>query len=437
MEKLADHSETVQGRSESDVETRYYKAMAAVGTDYHRLLDRLAQIVADSMYDFCLVHLARAGGEGFETAAFHHSDTPGMNLLADRIDAGECLEQTGLLERVVREGQSFFRPEWSAADSEAAVEGTLLAEDADLQVHSLMIVPLRTTPGHTLGTMTVARHATSTPFDENDLALAESMAAHAAMKAETIKLNQDLRRANQKLEEAVDLRDTFISIASHELRTPLGAMQLLVELLRRRADAAPDGMVPADACTEKLTAIERQVGRMSSLVDRLLDVSRISEGRYGLEFEEVDFGEVVREAAGRIREGENGAVGDRLNLRVPDSVLGEWDRARIDQIVTNLVSNAVKYAGESPIDVSLAERDEWVELKVADSGDGIPAAEQERIFKRFEQCHNESRRDGLGLGLWIVREMVEAMDGSIDVESEEGRGATFSVRLPKKPSRAG
>ena len=436
MDELADHSETVQERSESDVETRYYKAMAAVGADYHRLLDRLAQIVADVMYDFCLVHLARAGGEGFEIAAFHHCDAPGMRLLADRIDAGECIEETELLERVVREGSSLFWPEWSPADGGEAVEGTLLGDDPDFQVRSLMIVPLRTTQGHTLGTMTVGRHATSTPFDENDLALVESMAAHAAIKAETIKLNQDLRRANRKLEEAVELRDTFISIASHELRTPLGAMQLLVELLRRRADGAADGVVPAEVCTEKLTAIERQVGRMSSLVDRLLDVSRISEGRYGLQFEEVDFAAVVREAAGRIREGENGAVGDRLSLHLPDSVVGLWDRARIDQIVTNLISNAVKYAGDSPIEVSLEERDDWVELRVADAGDGIAASEQERIFKRFEQCDNENRRDGLGLGLWIVREMVEAMDGRIEVDSQEGRGATFSVRLPKEPSRA-
>lgn len=428
MAGLEDHSEAILGRSEADAESQYYKAMAAAGTDFRGLLERLAETVAEVMYDFCVVHVTSENGSRFEVAASHHSDPRGDAILKQLIEKGGLEVARPLIEQVVQSGQSLFRPEWSADDDLPEI-GQSLHEQETLGVHSLMIVPLKTTNGDVLGTMSVARDATSTPFAETDLALAESMGAHAAIMAETVKLTEDLSMANDQLEAAVRLRDKFISVASHELRTPLGAMRLITELLRRHLSPPAGEETNDGVVTDKIDAIERQVDRMATLVDRLLDVSRIADGRFYLEFEEVDLAATVEDVLGRIEE-ESSVPDVSIDLEVSDRVTGCWDRERIDQIVTNLVSNAIKYGG-GKVTVEVRDRGDLVELRVVDDGPGIASEDRERIFKRFERAHENGADRGLGLGLWIVREIVEAMGGEIRVDTEPGEGATFIVELPK------
>jgi signal transduction histidine kinase len=167
--------------------------------------------------------------------------------------------------------------------------------------------------------------------------------------------------------------------------------------------------------------------RLQQLIDVLLDVSRIAAGRLILKRELVDVALLVQEVAARARGAQPTAV---VEVDAPDRLEGRFDRQRLEQVVGNLLSNALKYGGARPVHVALAVESDDVVLRVRDEGPGIALADQPRIFERFERAANAVNRAGLGLGLWIAREVVVASGGTITVDSAPGRGAVFTVRLP-------
>ena len=226
-----------------------------------------------------------------------------------------------------------------------------------------------------------------------------------------------------KLANAVRARDDFLAIASHELKTPLTALQLHVETLVRRRG---EGGAAVERAGE---AIRRQVARLAALVNTLLDVSRLNESRLQLRLEPVDLAAVVHEVAGRFA-AEAEHVGSPIHVEGEGPIPGLWDRLRVEQVVTNLLSNAVKYGDGKPISVRVAGGPRTASLVVADQGIGIASEEQERIFERFERGGAAQGYGGLGIGLWIARELVVAHGGSIEVESAVGAGAAFHVELP-------
>jgi signal transduction histidine kinase len=171
------------------------------------------------------------------------------------------------------------------------------------------------------------------------------------------------------------------------------------------------------------------VGRLERLVSSLLDVSRISEGRLALEPQEVDLGAVARDVAERFAE-QAGQVGSALSVEGEAHAPVRADPLRLDQVVVNLVSNALKFGEGRPVRLHLAQDAQQVELRVRDEGLGIAPEDQERIFGRYERAVPSRHYGGLGLGLWLSRQLVEAMGGSIAVQSAPGQGATFRVRLP-------
>jgi signal transduction histidine kinase len=170
------------------------------------------------------------------------------------------------------------------------------------------------------------------------------------------------------------------------------------------------------------------VRRLVRLVETLLDVSRLTAGRLDLEPEEMDFGQSVGTVVDAFRD----QLKDRrVTLRVAP-VIGSWDRFRLEQIVTNLVSNAIKYGEGSPIEITLDGDGDTAHLAVTDHGIGIDAENQERLFERFERAVSRRHYGGFGLGLWITRRIVDTMGGRITVESRPGEGSTFRVTLPRK-----
>lgn len=233
-----------------------------------------------------------------------------------------------------------------------------------------------------------------------------------------------LRLREQELESAVQARDAFLSAASHELRTPLTSLSLVVQALVRQGRGAS-----GDALAQRLATMQRQVGRLARLVDELLDVSRIASGKLRLDLEEVELGALVREVVARL-EADHAPGASPVTLDLAAAVVGRWDRLRLDQILVNLLTNAQKYGEGRPIHVAMTERGGIVALAVRDRGIGIPAAEQERIFERFERGSAARNLGGIGLGLWIVRELASSLGGAVSVESAPGVGSTFTVTLP-------
>ncbi|HZI16650.1 MAG TPA: HAMP domain-containing sensor histidine kinase, partial [Myxococcus sp.] len=183
----------------------------------------------------------------------------------------------------------------------------------------------------------------------------------------------------------------------------------------------------------RLATAVRQVQRLAALVDNLLDVSRLSLGRLSLEPTEVDLGQAVRDAVERMEEVFSQA-GCTVRVDVPGPLTGRWDSLRLDQVLVNLLTNAAKYGAGRPVAVEArAEGDEAVRLWVRDEGIGIDEKDLPRLFGRFERAVSDRHYGGLGLGLFISRQIVDAMGGSIEVESRPGVGSTFTVRLPRAP----
>ncbi|MHB8879119.1 MAG: sensor histidine kinase [Myxococcaceae bacterium] len=231
-----------------------------------------------------------------------------------------------------------------------------------------------------------------------------------------------LKAAEGELQTAVSTRDEFISIASHELRSPLTALQLVVGGLER---------VQTDEQRQrKLSLAKRQILRLDALIERVLTVSRIAHGKMKLELERLDLSEVTRDVVERLRE-EATAVGCELRWKAQPGLVGSWDRTRLEQVVVNLLTNALKYAPGKPVEVVVEARRGQAALVVSDHGFGISREDGARIFERFERAGGNRQISGLGLGLYITRQIVDAFGGTIEVASEPGAGAAFTVLLPR------
>lgn len=245
---------------------------------------------------------------------------------------------------------------------------------------------------------------------------------------------QDRDRLCHELSEALAARDRFLTVASHELKTPLTTLMLQAQLFARSAagEGCPAGRLAASAAI-----VLRQTRRLCALVDQLLEVSRAGAGRLPVVLEDVDLAAVVRDAVGSLEE-EAAAARTPMRVTGVDGVVkGRWDRARLDQLLRTLLSNAIKYGAGHPVTLGVAASADRVRITVSDGGMGIPTEDQARIFERYERVAWERAPSGFGVGLWIAREIVAALAGTIRVESEPQRGATFIVELPRSDPAKG
>jgi PAS domain S-box-containing protein len=253
-------------------------------------------------------------------------------------------------------------------------------------------------------------------YTSEDLELAEELASRAALSVE----NANLYRGAQ---QALQARDEFLSIAAHEIRGPITSIHIAVQGLGK-------GKAPGQAMPKLLDIIEREDRRLGRFVDELLDLGSIRTGRVHLAFEDVDLGNVVREVSSRLG-AELARTGSSLSITSEGHPVGQWDRFRMEQVVANLLWNAMKFGLGKPISVNVSEQEGTTTLVVKDQGIGIPPDMLERIFKPFERAESARHYGGLGLGLFIVNTIVNSLGGSVRVESERNLGSTFTVELPK------
>jgi signal transduction histidine kinase len=393
----------------------------AEGLDYTSTLEAVARRLAELIGDSALIRMISDDGAWLVPVAIYHPDPQRAALRRQVLESSPQRVGEGLTARVLIGGVTLrvaeLTPEYVHREMKAEYWPYLDGSS------SLLIAPL-VHRRQILGHITLLRDRGRPPYTAEDEALLQDLAHRAAQAIENARLYG-------QAQAAVAARDEFLSIASHELRTPLTALRLALENLRRvtaRETAAP----PSPQVERVLTAAERAGQRLEKLVEALLDVSRIHMGRLELDVEQVDLAAVVAEARAALDD-ELSQSGSTLTAQGPAAV-GRWDRMRLGQVVVNLLSNAVKYGAGQPIEVTWGSDARRAWLTVRDHGIGVDPADQRHIFERFERAVSSQNYGGLGLGLYIVKRILEAHGGTVLVESAPGQGAAFHVELPLQPA---
>ncbi len=396
-------------------------ALLSESLDYGQTLTRLSRLCVESLADWCVLDLLE--GREIRRLAGACADPvkePLLELLRERHPARWGSAHPAVL--CLRSGEPLLLPELSDdfhrshADDEEHVELVRA-----LGTRSAVVVPL-VARGQTLGVFTMAS-ATPGRFGRADLELAEQLAHRAALAIDNARLYRDAQKA-------IAVRDEFLSVASHELRTPLQALQLAVQVLERSARG------PAAFPPRMAGIATRQIRRLNALVAQLLDVARLQGGTLAIAPEEFDLAAEVREFLERMQPLIQQSHCD-LRLHAPEPIIGSWDRSRLEQLLTNLLANALTYGGDQPVDVTLEQEGAGgagrVRITIRDRGPGIPGDRLPHIFERFERASSTRNYGGLGLGLFIAREIAQAHGGTISVDSALGCGSSFTVELPLWP----
>jgi signal transduction histidine kinase/DNA-binding NarL/FixJ family response regulator len=397
----------------------------AVSLNYDETLAAASRVAVPEVADWCLLTVLEERPRKLR-AELCHAD-PGREAQARlhlqrhpldaRAEAGPA--------QVIRSGE----PAWTTREtvlvsSNPGADSELLS---GLGYNSGVSVPL-VTHGAAIGALTLVRGAPGRELRPDHLGFAQELATRMAMAIDSARLYRQAR-------EAIRARDEFLSVASHELNTPLATLTLqLDEAMTPGPDDSGDQGAPSR--TAGIMRARRQLERLSRLVANLLDISRVTAQRLQLELSSVDLTATAREVAEQMAP-ELTRLACPLRLKTNGPVVGRWDAMRVTQIVTNLLSNACKYGAGKPIDVAVESSGDTARLTVRDQGIGIAAADAERIFECFERAVSARHYGGLGLGLYITRQVVEAHGGNIGVSSELGAGSTFVVELPLHPRTEG
>ncbi|WP_437330858.1 sensor histidine kinase [Sorangium sp. So ce381] len=389
--------------------------------DDRETLSCIARLSVRTFCDWCIIDLVEGGV--IRRLSWAHRDPAKESLLAElqrRYPPGWDSPHPAL--KALRGGEPLLF---------ADVSDEVLREYAEDDGHarlirelgavSSIIVPL-VARGQRIGVLNIVSCVPEHRYGDADLALVQEVARRAAIAID----NSRLYRAAQ---DAICVRDEFLTVATHELNTPMTSLTLTLEAVDRALQ--PGRTWDPQAMRRQVDRALRQVARLTRLNSELLDVSRINAARLSLEVAEVDLVAVVREVIARFKL-DLARAGCSVSLRGGGRrVVGLWDRSRVDQIVSNLLANAIKFGAGNPVEISVGEEAETARLAIRDHGIGIDPARQQQIFERFERAVSDRHYGGLGLGLYISRRIAEAHGGSICVESALGAGATFLVELPR------
>lgn len=244
-------------------------------------------------------------------------------------------------------------------------------------------------------------------------------------------VQQNLLTSQNALREAIDTRDEFISIASHELKNPMTSLKLQAQLLQRQLRRAQDLNEYRERIEKALVRVDDQISSLNRLVEDMLDISRMRTGKLKMITSEFNMADVIRDSVDALSELVRTEGYPPIVVEINGNLNGVWDKVRMEQLVNNLLTNAIRYGNKKTITIKGWELEHTIRVSVQDQGIGISKIDQERIFDRFERATSTNEDSGLGVGLFISLHIIEAHHGKIWVESEVGKGAVFTFELPK------
>jgi predicted ATPase/signal transduction histidine kinase len=388
--------------------------------DYEGVFRALARLCARELSDWSVIDILDHG-RIVRLAAAHRdpANDPLLRELAQRYPPrfGSSAPPTGVIERGAPIHVPDFRPDEMRR---SCVDDRHFEIVRTLGSRCVLSVPLVAREAR-FGVLSLGS-ATPNRFAAADVELVVEIGRRAALAIDNSRLLVETQRA-------VQLRDQFLSTASHELRTPITSLKLTIESMLHGAGAKP---LPSPATySDRLRRILHSTNRLEHLVNELLDVTRIEQGQAALSLAEMDLGALVREVVEHF-EFDLARAGCQVSVACPSPIVGVWDASSLEQVVTNLLGNAIKFGAGHAIEVVVRDTGQFVELQVTDHGIGIDADRVPKIFDRFERAVSSTHYGGLGLGLYLARVIVEGHGGTITVASRVGEGTTFTVRLPRR-----
>jgi PAS domain S-box-containing protein len=386
---------------------------------YEDTLPALAELVADTYGDWCAIEVIDTSGRLNPSALKTRERSRDLDVL--ELLRAHPLEDAEV-ERYRSEENEPRMINAPTEDQLRAVAGNPDRAQAlgELGCQSLAVIPL-CVRGKYYGRILLGRRGRA--FEPRDFSLLRDLGRRAAVSLE----NSSLYR---ETEAAVRARDEFLSIASHELRTPLTPLKLHIQQLIRTLTREAKAGTGQERILKMVDVSNRQIERLTKLIDDLLDISRINSGKLKLNLEDFDLMACLHEVTSRFSE-QLEIAGCALELRGPDKLPVHWDQFRTEQVILNLLTNAVRYAPGKPVIIEVSAHQGMVELTVLDHGIGIAKEDQARIFRRFERAVSSNHFGGLGLGLYIVAQILDAQGGGISVDSNPGEGSKFIVSLPQ------
>ncbi len=400
------------------------QAFALVSLNLPVLLDTITRRVAEGIGDLATIGLISDNGELLELASIYHTDPEAQRMMADLLCSFPQRVDEGLSKEPLRTGKPLRISVFPMEQLRAVIKPEYAPYLDQYGIHSLMIAPLRV-QNRVLGTLGVLRGTPGRPYSKDDLVMLQELADRAALAIENARLYE-------AAQDAVRLRDQFLQVSSHELKTPLTTMLGNVQLMQRRAQREGD---LSERYHRSLQVIELQSRRLSTLVNELLDISRIQRGQFAITPAPLDLPALIRRVVQEVRP----SFEPQFAITLSGDDRPIWvhgDALRLDQVMHNLITNAIKYSPQGgTVEIQLSSQNGNVLVAVSDHGIGIPQEALPKLFTRFYRAPNVNPQQisGMGIGLYVVKEIVGLHRGHVNVESVEGYGSTFTISLPILP----